>query len=159
MEQKKIGQKFNRQIYQMLSKSVHQSNRPIISVGSGNGLLEFIAQNNPKNSNYSILCIDPQPNDDEWPIFVPPTFPTVLSMTDNDVHTHQGCIMWIIAPEPETRKHHPLLDYSIEAILVLRPRRILLTVDESGSMGPVSFFLFWNLPDTIDRDATCQRQK
>jgi hypothetical protein len=117
-------------------------NNPIISVGSGNGVVEkFIKDNNP---NIKIICIDPNPNQ-FIPVknneFIKPEFDTIENLLKEQPSIIENCILFLNWPSPNDST------YDIEAVRSLQPSDIITIVDKSGTAGGEEFLEWLNNPN------------
>jgi hypothetical protein len=106
---------------------------PVISVGSGNAILEDICS---KLYKIKIFCVDPDPTSYKGKeIFLQPDYPYV----DNLICEHESfignCVLII-------NWATPALDYDYEAIEKLQPMAFWVLYDESGGAGGKKFHDF-----------------
>lgn len=109
------------------------STLPVISVGSGNAILEDICS---KLYKIKIFCVDPDPTSYKGEkIFLQPDYPYV----DNLICEHENfignCVLIINWATPE-------LNYDFEAIEKLQPIAFWVLYDENGNAGGEKFHNF-----------------
>lgn len=102
---------------------------PTVSVGSGRGSIEY--QLNP-----SIICVDPAPTSFQKELVTgvetPPSAATVKNLLEKEEYRKLvgHCNLFLNYPDPNEKGR-----YDWDAILALRPQRILLVCDLSGGGG------------------------
>ena len=107
-----------------LAYYVGKLQEPIISVGSGNGSVEQCLEN---INDCSIICVDPKPNSFQ-PNFDQqrkPNFSTVSDLISKNPKLVENCDLLINWPTPN----------DFDAIIDLKPKRIVLVVGTDGSSG------------------------
>ena len=104
---------------------------PIISVGSGSGKFESY---HICTKGKDIMCIDPEPKsyDKEEQIYVEPKYPIVSNLIENEPDIVGECNLLLIWVTPS-------IDYDMDAIKSLKPKKMVVLFDGSGGAGSSKF--------------------
>jgi len=105
---------------------------PIVSVGSGTGATERVLfeidQDLEAGTDY--ICVDPEPTSyQQGDIVVEPHFATVSQLLERRPELEKHCDLFLNWPAPNDN----LVDWA--AILLLKPRRIVLVLGTDGASG------------------------
>jgi hypothetical protein len=99
---------------------------PCVSVGSGRGTTEY-------GLDPEIICVDPSPHSYQMESStkgIDPHYPYVKNLIDIRPEIVGECNLFLNWPYPDTRGR-----YDIEAISLLKPRRIFLVIETTGGSG------------------------
>jgi hypothetical protein len=114
-----------------------------ISVGSGNGILEFCYAKKYTESKETILCVDPAPlsfNSDGIDIpFQAPKYGSVESLLSANPQLRRNCVLVLNWPNPNEST------YDFDAVQALEPCGFFTTLEhwgDSGGAGGSSFHRF-----------------
>ena len=113
---------------------------PVVSVGSGMGVLEFLVKERYPQTN--IICVDPAPT--QWlgcgrkEPFLAPQYPFVKTLLEKEEELEGNCVLLLNWCCPNDS------DYDDQAVKLLQPLAVLTLVEfyygESGCAGGASFF-------------------
>lgn len=116
--------------------------RPVVSVGSGNGITEALTREFCGSISTEIIAVDPFPNmycpaeDELWKTFsIKPLFPTVSELILKRPKIVGNCVMWLIWPPY-------FLEFDFEALILLQPTHLVILTDLMGT-GCSPTMNFW----------------
>jgi len=108
---------------------------PVLSVGSGTGLLEMLCKE--QDANLTLLCVDPKPlsflSDALYKPFLEPDFPTVSEVPREFIGK---CLVYLGWPDPFVRP------YDHDAVTTLKPLSFLTLIEGHGAAGSEDFLEF-----------------
>lgn len=115
-------------IFEYFRNLLMVSKLPIISVGSGNGIIE---QDIEKEFNIKIICIDPTPL--SWSFSIHnenrlADYPLVNDLIKNKKYLTNACNLFI-------NWSYPDCSYDIESIIKLKPKNIIIITDVGYAHG------------------------
>ena len=122
------------------------NNLPIVSAGSGLGWIEYKLFHDPSNKKRKeIICVDPSPNSwqkkDDLSAFggkgMSPQFATCKDLLASRKDIVGKCNLLLIWPYPNGSGR-----YDVEFILELKPKKILLVIESTGSAGSDMLYTF-----------------
>jgi len=106
---------------------------PQISVGSGNGILEYCYAKKYTESKEQILCVDPAPlsfNSEELSTpFQAPNYDSVGSLLQAKPQLRRNCVLILNWPNPNEST------YDFDAVMALEPCGFFTTLEHMGSSG------------------------
>ena len=122
---------------------------PIISVGSGNGKFE---KHCSRVIEKDIICVDPKPNSYNTGVglYVKPIYGTFEELIENSPEIVGNCNLLIIWATPS-------LTYDIDAIKALKPVKMVILYDASGSAGSGDFHDY--IDDRCDGEYTYNKSE
>lgn len=104
---------------------------PIYSFGSGDGRIEKYY--NDVFNTKQIICVDPEPGKfNESTVVLKPEYSTVEELIEAKpelVGEAQALLIWVT----------PSLNYDMDVILKLKPKKLLVLYDGTGSAGSIKF--------------------
>ena len=115
--------------------SANYLNLPIISIGSGTGVLEKHLQT--VNNQYKIICIDPDPQSCQhgpidWTKGLRPDYATIKELLIANSDIKSNCVMLLCWPNPNDS------NYDYEAIELIKPVSVILLYEAIGAAGGTS---------------------
>lgn len=151
-----------------ITDALKRANKPrIVSVGSGNGRIEWEYLNYHKNENIRLYCVDPAPESHRK--YVPnkcviPHYKSVKELISEDKSkgkstSEQDTILLLIWPPPPpvmSKTSDATIEFDVEAIQLLNPSSIILIYEQFGAAGSTSLHTFLSL---IKWEAKCKYQE
>ena len=106
------------------------SDLSVFEVGSGNGKFAYYYN---KLENNKIVCIDPEPlSYNKGRLYLKPKYSYVTELIKEQPYVVGNCQLLIIWSTPSD-------DYDMEAIKLLKPQKMIVLYDESGTAGGSDF--------------------
>lgn len=122
-----------------------------ISVGSGNGVIEYMLKNIYPDIN--MICVDPKPQSFiKFPKngqYIAPKFPDVNELIKTEPSLVNNCVLLLIWPEPDKL-------YDMEAINLLCPIGVISVYETENVSGSQEFHK-WRKNGTYNEKFTMQK--
>lgn len=127
-------------IYEYLKEASDNFTIPIVSVGSGNGALEFEIVMMIQKTDIDLILVDPTPESyQKYPEnrrCLTPDYPTVEDLIKTEPRLINNCVLFLGWPSPNNST------YDVDAINSLRPLRVVALYEKEEGAGG-EFFHNW----------------